>query len=323
MSTIVALFGNQSFWAIVNDVTNATTPAQIAQICQIGRVPGVQAFSNLTEVLCNNLTASDKNNTSSIDDLLDFLVPWLSEFDDNLNPSLSKMLLTGAALANQALLTINPLTINPLARTIWSSPGATINRPYKTLAGTIVVSLLIGVQVLGLAYLLWYIYRIPTWTSHLNSMAVAQIIKDLDADALPHVGAMSKHDWAKLEGLDGLVGIDEDEPASRELKMQEDQHEHIEPSSLQSPVSTRCRDEEEIACSEFSRSTTRVPSEQSGLRRLLSTNGSSIGEDEERNVKTPKHIKLKLGASGLVSRKHAWKESSEEREKWWKRMGNI
>lgn len=253
-----------------------------------------------------------------MDDLVDFLVPWLNQFNDS--EPLRKILVVGAALANQAMLTIDPLSDEPLARTIWTSPGASINRPYKTLAGTIVVSVLIGLQLLGLAYLVWYIYSIPTWTSQLNALAVARIVKDLDADALPPVGAMSKHDWARLEELDGLVGIDVDDLAHQEDKTQED--EQTEFSSLQSPTSTRCRDEEEIASSDLARSATRVPSEQSGLRRLLSTNVSLIGEEsKKRNTRPPKHIKLKLGAGGLIARKHAWKAESDEREKWYKRMG--
>jgi hypothetical protein len=304
----------------VNDATNATTTSQIAEICQIGRVPGIQALANLTDVLCNNLTAFDNNSTSGMNALVGFLVPWLSQFSDVNRGPLSEMLVIGAGLANQALLTINPLTEQPLARTIWSSPGATINRPSKTLAGTIVVSLLIGVQLLGLAYLLWYIYSIPTWTSQLNAVAVARIVKDLDADALPPVGAMSKHDWARLEELDGLVGVDEDDLAVQESKSPED--EQAEFSSLQSPASTRCRDEEEIGSAELIGSAMRVPSEQSGLRRLLSTNVSSIAEGEKKHdTRPPKHIKLKLGASGLIARKHAWKAKKEEREKWWKRIG--
>jgi len=301
----------------VKDATNATTPSPTSQICQDGRVPYLQG--NLTHGLCNSLTASDNDsNTSALDDLVEFLVPWLNQFNDR--EPLRKILVVGSALANQALFTLNPLTDKPLARTIWTSPGAAINRPYKTLAGTIVVSVLIGIQLLGLAYLVWYIYSIPTWTSQLNALAVARIVKDLDADALPSVGAMSNHDWARLEELDGLVGIDEDDLAMQERKALED--EQTEFSSLQSPVSTRCRDEGEIGSSDLVRSATRVPSEQSGLRRLLSTNVSSNGEEKRKHDRgPPKHIKLKLGASGLIARKHAWKEKSDEREKWWKRMG--
>jgi len=256
-----------------------------------------------------------------MDDLVDFLVPWLDQFND---VAMGNMLVVGAALANQAMLTVNPISNEPLARTIWTSPGASISRPYKTLAGTVVVSLLIGVQLLGLIYLVWYIYRIPTWTSQLNALAVARIVKDMGADALPPVGAMSKNDWEKLGQLDGLVGIEEDDPAIEESKVQDDEHEHVETNSLQSPASTRCRDDEEMGSSDFARSVTLVAGEQSGLRRLLSTNVSSMGEESKKHDELPpKHIKLKLGASGLITRKHAWKEKSKAREKWWKRMRDI
>jgi hypothetical protein len=43
-------------------------------------------------------------------------------------------------------------------RPIYTSPGLLLVKPSKTLAGTIIVSVLIAMQLVGLGILVWYIF---------------------------------------------------------------------------------------------------------------------------------------------------------------------
>ncbi|KAK3388485.1 hypothetical protein B0T20DRAFT_484059 [Sordaria brevicollis] len=93
--------------------------------------------------------------------------------------------------ANQALLDVaskntfvldNPKyqALHPTA--IWNIPGLEYNKPSISLAGVIVVSVFLGLQVLGILFLLGYIYSTPTWTAHLDALAVARIAHQLPDD---------------------------------------------------------------------------------------------------------------------------------------------
>lgn len=84
-------------------------------------------------------------------------------------------------------------------------------RPKSSLAATIIISALIAVQVGGLGALVWYIYTIPTWTPQLNALAVAQMAQSIPDGHLPSLGPISDAEMRKLERLDGLVGVANDD----------------------------------------------------------------------------------------------------------------
>jgi hypothetical protein len=67
------------------------------------------------------------------------------------------------------------------------------------------------VQVGGLGVLVWYIYTIPTWTPQLNALAVAQMAQSIPDGHLPPLGPISDTEMKKLVGLDGLVGVANDD----------------------------------------------------------------------------------------------------------------
>lgn len=66
-------------------------------------------------------------------------------------------------------------------------------------------------QVGGLGALVWYIYGIPTWTPQLNALAVAQMAQSIPNGDLPPLGPISDAEMKKLEKLDGLVGVADDD----------------------------------------------------------------------------------------------------------------
>ena len=66
-------------------------------------------------------------------------------------------------------------------------------------------------QVGGLVALIWYIYSIPAWTPQLNALAVAQMAQSIPDGDLPPMGPISDAEMRKLENLDGLVGVANDD----------------------------------------------------------------------------------------------------------------
>jgi hypothetical protein len=93
-------------------------------------------------------------------------------------------------------------------RTIYSSPGQLVQRPVVSTAALIVLSILIGLQVLALAYLAYYIYHVPTWTGALDAMAMVRIGSSLSQqDMLPSLGPVTQQDIDALRNVDGLIGV--------------------------------------------------------------------------------------------------------------------
>jgi hypothetical protein len=121
-------------------------------------------------------------------------------------------------VANRALLTlvspeVGSAEYDLTGRKIYTSPGVTVQRPVLSKAGLIVLSVLLGLQLLGLGYLTYYLYRFPTWSGQLDAMAMARIGARLHHQGvLPPIGPVSKEDRAILQTVGGLVGIVEKSP---------------------------------------------------------------------------------------------------------------
>jgi hypothetical protein len=121
-------------------------------------------------------------------------------------------------VANRAILTlvspeVDSASYDLTGRKIYSSPGVKVQRPVLPKATLIVLSVLLGLQLLGLGYLTYYLYRFPTWTGQLDAMATARIGARLEhRGVLPAIGPVRKRDRAVLETVGGLVGIVEKSP---------------------------------------------------------------------------------------------------------------
>jgi hypothetical protein len=93
-------------------------------------------------------------------------------------------------------------------RKIYTSPGISVQKPTLSKATLIVLSVLIGIQLLGLGYLTYYLYRVPTWSDQLDAMAMARIGASLgNRGVLPAIGPVSKRDFDVLQTMGGLIGI--------------------------------------------------------------------------------------------------------------------
>lgn len=219
------MFGNQSFFYVAANSSNSTFPSTIAQICQSGNIP----FARLSLLLfgvegpldyCNDINSQYYERVNVGNSTLDaMLYNWFLIFnsttggyDDYAVEALS----VGMFLASEAWLTQTAYLTSGLtgnARNIYTSPGSPVIRPFKTLAGTIIISTLILLQLVGLTVLAWYIYTVPTWTAGLDSLAVARLARTIAEDELPPIGSVGKKDLEKLSKVDGLVGVVEDESA--------------------------------------------------------------------------------------------------------------
>jgi hypothetical protein len=120
-------------------------------------------------------------------------------------------------VANRALLTLispeeNQRSYELRGRKIYTSPGLTVQRPVLSKAALIILSVLLGLQLLGLSYLTYYLYRFPTWSDQLDAMAIARIGASLDhRGVLPALGPVRQKDTDALKTVDGLIGIVEKE----------------------------------------------------------------------------------------------------------------
>jgi hypothetical protein len=121
-------------------------------------------------------------------------------------------------VANRALLTLVSPEVGPgsydlTGRKIYSSPGVTVHKPVLSKAAFVVLSLSIGLQLLGLGYLTYYLYRFPTWSNQLDAMAMARIGASLDhRGVLPAIGPVSRKDVDSLQTVEGLIGVVEKVP---------------------------------------------------------------------------------------------------------------
>ncbi|RSL87898.1 hypothetical protein CEP52_015377 [Fusarium oligoseptatum] len=96
--------------------------------------------------------------------------------------------------ANEALLTSRS------DRPLYYNPGVMVTKPKKSLPALVVITVLVGLQAIGLCLLMAFIYSTPTWTV------------DLDADALTQIGAQLKDldEIMSRNQVCGLVGTVED-----------------------------------------------------------------------------------------------------------------
>ena len=140
----------------------------LTQICQLRALPfsRLQFQGNGTQFgdICYGLGLSDSTYVLDNDGLVHFTYRFLRNFND---PNwVQDALDVSMFFANGALLRVTADNTGAYtARTISTSPGYSLPKPAKTLAGTIVISLLILVQVVALFFLVMYIYSDPRLAS--------------------------------------------------------------------------------------------------------------------------------------------------------------
>lgn len=75
------------------------------------------------------------------------------------------------------------------------------------LAATVVISGLIGAQLIILACLACFIYRVPTWSTVLNAFAMATVGASLGPQVFSSIGPANKDAADQIKDRSGLIGI--------------------------------------------------------------------------------------------------------------------
>lgn len=133
-----------------------------------------------------------------------------------MNPATAEMLLSASVFyANQAYLTQTANANNPkegyfTARNIYTSPGTTFTKPSKSFASTILISVLLGLQLVSLTLLVLYIYSVPTWNTALDALAVARLVANMPQEDFTALSQENGREVRQLRDVDGLVGVGDD-----------------------------------------------------------------------------------------------------------------
>ena len=176
---------------------------------------------------CDLLEQSMSDGVKSTNhDLLEitqqFFAAFVPSFSGATNQTLDKaqnLLETAMFIANRASLTLfspdfsQNISRDMDGRNIYTSPGVAVPKPVLPKSGAIVMSVLIGLQLFGLVYLTYYLYRVPSWSDQLDAMAMARIGASLDhRGVLPAIGPVSKEDLITVQTVGGLIRIFEKSP---------------------------------------------------------------------------------------------------------------
>lgn len=222
-----AMFGAGSFFDLAQSIREPNDTLSQA-LCQLSPIP----FSRLSLGL-SRCDPQDTRSSSTIsssrrgrfasrhgwaNDRVEALISNIRES----NGTVSGLLNTAMYLANKATLDVaaGPAGVprreiwDP--RQIWRAEGIEIRTPVVSTAGLAVVTVLLGLQVVGILALLWYIYSVPTWTDTLDAMAVTRITRQLAerdegflrSDALWDPTA---EEICRMQDMDALVGLVERE----------------------------------------------------------------------------------------------------------------
>ncbi|USP75253.1 hypothetical protein yc1106_02527 [Curvularia clavata] len=201
MTSAVTLFGENSLFAAANESNNSTASLVLEQTCRLNRLP-FSAFRNYRDY-----AAACESNMSDDEKLLQIMKKFIDVlFSDWVFTE--RYLSASVFHANEAMLVqTSQKTSGCTARTLFSSPGTYIPKPEVSLTGIIIISALLLLELIGLAYLAWYIYQVPTWTAMLDALAIARITNSLDKGVIPAIGSMTDADMQRLKETDALVGV--------------------------------------------------------------------------------------------------------------------
>lgn len=167
--------------------------------------------------LDTNTTTTDAPTAQIAGAASRLVAEWFSGFA--FNSSTEDALSAGLYLASEALLgiTADSSKIDG-ARPVYVSGGTSTVKPTMRNPSKAIVSLLVFVQVVGLLALAWSSYRVPTFASRMDSLHVAalgaQLVRrsgvELPPLGLQRRGLARVKFLKKLEGVDGLIGLEED-----------------------------------------------------------------------------------------------------------------
>lgn len=190
--TAAVLFGNNTFFDTATLAWNDTiTDADVDNLLPYYKLCSLVPFARLDPPKSKEEQKFPDCRTSSVPfsdgrDLKVHLSTWLHGFNDT--NTATTALSSAVLLANEALLTIGKWnsmyanTADLYGRLIYSGPGASIRKPKISSPAMIILTLILFLELLALGLLAWLIYRGPSETRILDTMAVSRIMASMDEE---------------------------------------------------------------------------------------------------------------------------------------------
>ncbi|KAH8666548.1 hypothetical protein BX600DRAFT_461974 [Xylariales sp. PMI_506] len=220
MTSMLTLLGNESWYHLAQNQSlmsnNDTAAVMLSDICSRG-LPLLAVGSNVKTFGNDNLLYA-VGKCSDLDSVISRglsqdTIAWMAYYwFTGLADDYSSALPLAMFYANRATLVQASSSLEQYlaARQIYRSPGVAVIKPSVPLAGLIIVSALLAVEVLALVCLAIFIYRQPTFASRVDAKSTAMIGAQLFATgvSLPHLGF--ERTPAALQGLKeapGLIGV--------------------------------------------------------------------------------------------------------------------
>ena len=208
----MATFGPNTFFTATAANSNHTGTLQLSEQLRYHFTRLAKFHQNLPSSLINTswtpsgpllqcpLTVGSNNPTPPP---LRALTSWMPNFGDK---DIATAALTLATYATgNAITNIGPIG-DSKGYFISTSPGTSIQKPTIAIAGVVVVSLLLAIQITGLAQSAVCASRRATWTASLDSFAMLRLGAAIGREDMPAVSALEAKDAKILDERKGLVG---------------------------------------------------------------------------------------------------------------------
>lgn len=239
MTSLLAMLGNESWFAPIANATATSAPndtalitAALMQACALG--PPLSSFASLDDednsftfagYTCDSLGITPlgpgllqigwglpSGGYSIAQDLELVVGRWFQGFSEGTVGTASNLgslgLGVGVFLAEEALLVA--ASIGGSSRPIFVAAGTTVVKPSVPLYAKIIVSTVVIFQVAALIALLVFIYRAPTFSSRVDAVTTAiiggQLARATRLPAIQPVDAIDAAVVKRLGDVDGLIG---------------------------------------------------------------------------------------------------------------------
>ncbi|RAL00317.1 uncharacterized protein BO80DRAFT_425814 [Aspergillus ibericus CBS 121593] len=295
MTSALALFGNQSFFGAASNASNSSSArSALSDICRFDAFPFNRLESagfNMAAAYCDELlwTLEYHDNDFLYQQLLFTVYTWIASF--NVTETAATALNMATYFANEAVLTNTAAQgYAHNSREIYFDSGSVIIKPKWSLAAVITISILIGLQILGLCLIMVYCHSVPTWTGSFDAFAMLRVGAELQRSQHVRFAGIrdtDKQDLAVLASIDGLVGVvDSRQPMSEGQEAKEN-----------SPLVRQLAGESTTTVHDLNESQTVY----SGVSIGLDQDGENRDERGKREGLEPP-FRLAVGAPGLITK---------------------
>ncbi|KAK3690197.1 hypothetical protein B0T22DRAFT_463152 [Podospora appendiculata] len=217
MMAAMALFGNDTWFdaasLAVNTTDFITANTTLRALCEQDALP-FRRFKP-TENL-RFACAQTRFDYSPLEDMV-------ADFFAAISKAAAPMMSAAIFLVEEAMLKEGMKSPVSWNRRIYSMARLKdpVFKPTLSDSAVVGLSVLLGIQAVGIVLMLLYIYSQATWTEKLDALAIARIAHQLDdkgaiaAMGLRELGSLERDPLSKI---DGLIGVVEQSPSTMELQ---------------------------------------------------------------------------------------------------------